>query len=528
MVNVAGSDTGTGRESQSVSPGGAGITRVQSAQANTGGSAVSSKAVVLGAGVSAGNLLVLSAADYGSTDTLTPPAGFTLAGVNVPQGLNGPQAAIFYAVVTAGMAGTTSFTVTLSSAHQVALTISEWHSPRGWLANPLDQAAAGNMTSPRAVRGTQVDSGTTPYTQEPSQLWMAALAYWGQGQAPYGQIGPGFAIDQDASVPGGAVSLTSLWQIAGATGSADCSYLLRAPAYWAGCIATFFDGTTVRVADSDAGSGGDGGAFAVGTRSLSSSDTGSGAEAQSVPVKQVMVASSDAGTGSDTHAGPATVRVADSDYGAGFDMAGVRVVSALAQQLAAAIHEGFSLARASVLGATGLESAQLYGAQTISLTPTVTTSDMVADDDEIGAWFNLTKADLTVTNGFMSFAVISQLNGTTVSSSGTSPADYYGLPLWTQYQHNKPSVPMAFRMAARGSGGQVRTIDFVLYKVQLSVLDFTGMVYKGGLGVSYAGTVLFSSTDEAGNNLAGPEIGRIVSYAGQRTGSIGPVPFQGL
>jgi hypothetical protein len=60
------------------------------------------------------------------------------------------------------------------------------------------------------------------------------------------------------------------------------------------------------------------------------------------------------------------------------------------------------------------------------------------------------------------------------------------------------------------------------------VLDFTGTVYKSGLLVNYAGTVLFSSYDEYGNALSGPEIGRIVSLPGTQVGHLGQVQFSGV
>jgi hypothetical protein len=243
------------------------------------------------------------------------------------------------------------------------------------------------------------------------------------------------------------------------------------------------------------------------------------------------VGSADSGTGSDGGAGPPLLRVSAADYAAGNDSNTVPAMKPGFQfYLNNAIQEGFSLERVGILGGGGAESAQMYGAQTISLTPELTASDMMADDEEYATWYNVTKANLTVTHGFMNFATIDQLSGPGINmvSSGASPSDYYGLPLWTQYQHNQPAVPLAFRMASRNANGSVRTLTFVLYKVQLSVLDFTGTVYKTGLQVNYAGTVLFSTTDEQGNALAGPEMGRLVSSAGSQAGTFGVQLFAGV
>lgn len=265
----------------------------------------------------------------------------------------------------------------------------------------------------------------------------------------------------------------------------------------------------------------------------SSSDTGTGTDATgSVPVKWVSVGSSDAGSGSDSAGPPPTVAVRSSDFGTGNEVAAVPSMRPTLQFFAMLrVQEGFSLDRVAALsGTSGAESAQLYGAQAITLTPDVSVTAMKADDEDFAAWTDMRKAQLVVTNGYMSFSLIDQLSGPNIAiaSSGTSPSDYYGLPLWTQYQHNQPAVPLALRMSSRNANGAIRTLTFVLYKVQLSVLDFTGITYKTGLQVNYAGTVLFSGTDERGNTLASPEIGRIVSAAGVDAGAFAAQPFAGV
>jgi hypothetical protein len=270
-----------------------------------------------------------------------------------------------------------------------------------------------------------------------------------------------------------------------------------------------------------------------------SADTGLGGDSSLVLLPYGWnVGDYDTGTGLDVGAGSPVLPVSDSDVAAGCD--GNAVPQSLAQSVSSVVigaqMEGFSLDRCAVLDTsgpvagtgTGSESLHLYAAQAITITPDITTSDMQADDNEYGTWYTLNKAAITVTNGFMSFNSVAQLAGTSVAALGSSPADYYALPLWTQYSHNQPCVPMAFRMMSRDSSGDVRTLTFVLYKVQLAVLDFTGTVYKSGLVVNYAGTVLFSSYDEYGNALSGPEIGRIVSLPGTQVGHLGQVQFSGV
>jgi hypothetical protein len=298
------------------------------------------------------------------------------------------------------------------------------------------------------------------------------------------------------------------------------------------------------VSSQDSGTGSD--VPAAVSTAVSSSDTGTGADLAGSASSFNMVFSSDSGgdagsiygtglygAGLYSYADSETQQVApllplqSTDFGNGYDAGGIASMTRPPLP-SIPIFEGFSLSRVAVLGAAGLENAQLVGAQSITITPTITSSDMKADDDEYGTWYVMSKADLVVVNGFMSWSAISSMSGIAVASSGVSPLDYYGLPLWTQYQHNKPVTPMAFRMASRDSRSGTRTLDFVLYRVQLSVLDYTGIVYKQGLGVSYKGTVTFSSVDEAGNVLPHLEIGRMVASPGQLSGTLGPVALQGV
>jgi hypothetical protein len=253
-----------------------------------------------------------------------------------------------------------------------------------------------------------------------------------------------------------------------------------------------------------------------------SSDSGAATDAQLI---YRALSSSDSGAAVDSQLPPG-YSPRDFDGATGYDSAFYEPLATTG--ITGVAMEGFSLTRASVLGATGLESAQLYAAQAITLTPTTTVINNSADDEVLSIWVILNSADLAIQGGFMPFSVLAQLGGTALASSGLSPADYYGLPLWTQYQHNQPQVPMAIRMASRNSPGAARTMDIVLYRVSIAVLDFTGVVYKTGLQVNYQGKIMFSNTDEAGNDLAGPEMGRIVSYAGSLTGAFASLPFRGI
>ena len=254
----------------------------------------------------------------------------------------------------------------------------------------------------------------------------------------------------------------------------------------------------------------------------SDSDFAIGVDGQTASLN---ISSSDSAAGTDAQTHPSFL-LRDFDGASGYEMAWHAPVAPTG--ISGVAMEGFSLTRASVLSTAGTEAAQLYAAQSITLTPDNTVISNSADDDVISIWVIMNSATLSVQAGFMPFSVLSLLGGTALASSGASPNDYYGLPLWTQYQHNQPQVSLALRMASKNSPGAQRTMDVVLYRVSISVLDFTGIVYKTGLQVNYQGKVMFSSTDEAGNTLAGPEIGRVVSYAGNLTGAFASLPFRGV
>lgn len=519
------------------------ISLAQSNSVNSGSSSVSSQAVTLGAGVTLGNLVVACVEVGNNATAITPPAGWAQAVINQPAGLNATiETSIWYLVVgSSGYAGATSFTFTFGSPHTVAITVSEWHSTAGWPPNPVDVIALGNVSANPGIT-TAIDSGTTPRTNYSSELWIASLAYKGAGQAE-SSISPGWSVDQDSS--GGSNSMLELSRVVTARGVADCNLDVSIGQYWAACVATFRDGqpppstdrgtgsesqfafrTIQPVASADSGKGAEGKPVRV----LASADAGTASESPSasVPRKFQILASADSGTGSEVHKGPSTVIVPlASDFGYGADVATRTPFMIPQSAFINAITEGFSLVRCSVLDAAGLENGQLYGAQAITLTPDLASSNLTEDDDLVGTWYDLRKAALAVTQGFMSWAVIASLNGVSVSSSGAAPADYYAMPLWTQYQHNKPFVSMAFRALARSSRGTTRTLDFVLYKVQLSVLDFTGTVYKQGLGVTYSGVVLPSLADEAGNALSQLEFGRFLTRPAV-SGALGAEPLPGV
>lgn len=197
--------------------------------------------------------------------------------------------------------------------------------------------------------------------------------------------------------------------------------------------------------------------------------------------------------------------------------------------------EGFSLSHAAILdgtsgGSTGAEKATVYGVRNGTLSTDQGNFENTGDDVVLSEHFWINFANVTIEEGFIPFSTIALITGTNVSSSGAAGADYYAIPLWTLSSMNQPTWPLAIRVPAKDSLGQLRTLDFVLYQVQFQPFNFTGPSYKTGLSCSIAGRALFSSADEKGGALpAGypKSIGRLVSWPGNITGAFVPEPFPG-
>ncbi len=199
--------------------------------------------------------------------------------------------------------------------------------------------------------------------------------------------------------------------------------------------------------------------------------------------------------------------------------------------MATTTYEGFSLSHAAILdGVTAAESATLYGVRNGTISTDSGNFENTGDDVVLSEWFWLNFANVTIESGFIPFTTIALITGTTVSSSGAAPNDYYSLPLWTQSSLNQIRRPMAVRVPSKDSLGVVRTLDFILYNVQFQPFNFTGPSYKNGLTCSIAGRALLSGTDELGTALpaAYPKsIGRLISSPGNLTGAFVREPFSG-
>lgn len=178
------------------------------------------------------------------------------------------------------------------------------------------------------------------------------------------------------------------------------------------------------------------------------------------------------------------------------------------------IVEGFSLSHAAILdGTTGAEltDGDIYGIRSGGIDVDSDSYDNTGDDSVLSSWFWFNYANVTVSSGYVPFKTLALLAGSTVTSSGTTPNDYYTLPLWNEKSLNTPTRPMLIRVPSKDSDGNVRRLDFVLYKVQFQPFAFDGPSYKDGLLLNYTGRALMSSKDEAGNVLTERAIGRLIS-----------------
>lgn len=167
--------------------------------------------------------------------------------------------------------------------------------------------------------------------------------------------------------------------------------------------------------------------------------------------------------------------------------------------------EGFSLSHAAILdGTTGAEEidGDIYGVNNASLDPDTDDYDNEGDDTVLSTWQWLNYANIQVEGGYVPFRLIALLTGELVTSSGAAPNDTFETHLWTDRSMNVPPKPMLIRIPSKDSAGVIRTMDFVLYKVQFAPIGFDGPQYKDGLKIQYNGKALMSTLDETGSLLS--------------------------
>ena len=186
--------------------------------------------------------------------------------------------------------------------------------------------------------------------------------------------------------------------------------------------------------------------------------------------------------------------------------------------------EGFSLSHAAILdGTTGLEETfgDLYGIRSGSLELDQDSYDNTGDDAILSTWFWANRVNVTVQSGYVPFQTIALLSGSHIASSGTGTSETFSLPLWEERQMNTSPRPMLIRVPCKDKDGVIRTLDFILFKVQFQPFSFDGPSYKEGLLLNYSGTALFSDKDEKGDTV-------LDSVTGEPTKAIGRLLSRGV
>lgn len=164
--------------------------------------------------------------------------------------------------------------------------------------------------------------------------------------------------------------------------------------------------------------------------------------------------------------------------------------------------ESFSISHAAILdGSTGIEEAvggDIFGVRSGSLELDSDSYDNTGDDSILSTWYWANKVNVTVQGGYIPFETLSLISGSVITSSGTGVNESFRLPLWEENTMNTQPRPMLVRCPSKDKDGNVRLLDFVLYKVQFQPFSFDGPSYKEGLLLNYNGSALFSDVDEKG------------------------------
>ncbi len=181
------------------------------------------------------------------------------------------------------------------------------------------------------------------------------------------------------------------------------------------------------------------------------------------------------------------------------------------------IVEGFSLSHAAILnGSTGVEETfgDIYGIRSGSLELDQDSYDNTGDDTILSTWYWANKVNVTIQGGYIPFETLSLISGSKITSSGSGAAQTFSLPLWEERTLNTQPRPMLIRVPSKDRDGEVRLLDFILFKVQFQPFSFDGPSYKQGLLLNYNGSALFSDTDEKGQPV-------VDSVTGDPTKAIG-------
>lgn len=227
------------------------ITLVQS-NTTTSSSTVNSANATLSTAPTQGNLLIIWVGEGSNLGTITGPSGwsqvYNLLGGSQPIG-----SAMYYVKVDATIATQTSWTVSISAKHTLALGIAEFHAPNGWQTTVLDQSATHDGST---ATSTTLNSGTTAATSQADELVVANLAFHSGVQTVSGLTTGYSQIFNVASSSG--VDICGAWLETSATGAQNCQGTITTASYQISGIATFLPvagggPTNVTVTDSATG-----------------------------------------------------------------------------------------------------------------------------------------------------------------------------------------------------------------------------------------------------------------------------------
>lgn len=170
--------------------------------------------------------------------------------------------------------------------------------------------------------------------------------------------------------------------------------------------------------------------------------------------------------------------------------------------------EAFSISGANILSGTETfaenmaaayaENQDIYGINDGKLDPDLGDYDNEGDDAVLSVWNWINKAAVDIQAGYMSFPLIANLTGQTISSGTLAGKQIHGLDLWHDDSMNVAPKPMILKMPSKDKTGKPANFYIGLYKVNFKPITFDGPAYKEGLKINYSGTAVRSTTDEKG------------------------------
>jgi hypothetical protein len=183
--------------------------------------------------------------------------------------------------------------------------------------------------------------------------------------------------------------------------------------------------------------------------------------------------------------------------------------------------EVFSISHAAILTGTkdveasGAEETfgDFYGVDSGSIAVNMGTFKNTGDDQTKSVWKYVEDADVEIRGGFIPFDLINLIFGATISSSGSGANLRWDIPFLEEAWNNVAPRPVLLRCPSKDSQGNVRDFDLVLYKVNFGPIKLEGFEYKAGVKVTWGGTAVMSTTNEAGNTITRKAIGRLISTA---------------